>query len=62
MVVKAHKNTVRGWLKSGLETVDDRRPTLVLGRKLSAFLHARREARQTALQARAVLLPALPCS
>lgn len=43
MVVKAHKNTVRGWLKSGLETVDDRRPTLVLGRKLSAFLHARRQ-------------------
>ena len=43
MVVKAHKNTVRGWLKSGLETVDDRRPTLVLGRKLSVFLHARRQ-------------------
>jgi hypothetical protein len=43
MAVKAHKNTVRGWLKSGLETVDDRRPTLVLGRKLSAFLHARRQ-------------------
>ena len=34
---------MRGWLKSGLEPVDDRRPTLILGRKLSAFLHARRE-------------------
>ena len=43
MVSKVHKNTVRGWLKSGLETVDARRPTLVLGRKLSAFLHARRQ-------------------
>ena len=43
MVTKVHKNTVRGWLKSGLETVDARRPTLVLGRKLSAFLHARRQ-------------------
>ena len=43
MVTKVHKNTVRGWLKSGLETVDIRRPTLVLGRKLSAFLHARRQ-------------------
>jgi DNA-directed RNA polymerase subunit RPC12/RpoP len=43
MVTKVHKNTVRGWLKSGLETIDTRRPTLVLGRKLSAFLHARRQ-------------------
>jgi hypothetical protein len=43
MVTKVHKNTVRGWLKSGLETVDAHRPTLVLGRALSAFLHARRQ-------------------
>ena len=42
-IVSSAQNTVRGWLKSGLETVDNRRPTLVLGRKLSAFLHARRE-------------------
>ena len=39
----AHRNTVRGWLKLGLERVDSHRPTLILGRKLSAFLHARRE-------------------
>jgi hypothetical protein len=39
---EAHKNTVRNWIKSGLETVDGRRPTLILGRRLSAFLHARR--------------------
>jgi hypothetical protein len=43
MLFNLHKNTVRGWLKSGLETIDTRRPTLVHGRKLSAFLHARRQ-------------------
>jgi hypothetical protein len=41
-----HKNTVRGWLRSGLETIDDRRPTLIVGGKLSAFLHVRRERRR----------------
>jgi hypothetical protein len=38
-----HKNTVRNWLKQGLATIDDRRPTLVLGRELSRFLHERRQ-------------------
>jgi hypothetical protein len=37
-----HKNTVRGWLKAGLPTNDDKRPTLILGRDLIAFLQARR--------------------
>lgn len=37
-----HRNTVRQWIKQGLPTVDRRRPTLVLGRDLSAFLRARR--------------------
>src|SRR5262245_34677068 len=46
MVTKVHKNTVRAWLRSGLEPIDDRRPTLILGRKLSTFLHARRERRR----------------
>ena len=42
-----HKNTVRNWLKQGLATIDDRRPTLVLGRELSRFLQERRrKARQ----------------
>ena len=40
---QGHKNTVRDWLKSGLEKVDDRRPTLILGRQLAIFLHARRQ-------------------
>jgi hypothetical protein len=38
-----HKNTVRHWLKQGLATIDDRRPTLVLGNNLSRFLHERRQ-------------------
>ena len=59
MVTKVHKNTVRGWLKSGLETVDARRPTLVLGRKLSAFLHARRQHAAILLKQRKHHPPAL---
>jgi hypothetical protein len=43
-----HKNTVRNWLKEGLTAIDDRRPTLVLGRELSRFLYERRQnAKQT---------------
>lgn len=38
-----HKNTVRAWRKSGLQTIDDRRPILVLGRHLAKFLHDRRQ-------------------
>ena len=37
-----HKNTVRRWVKEGLTTTDDRRPMLVLGCVLAAFLQARR--------------------
>ena len=37
-----HRNTVREWIKRGLPTSDDQRPTLVLGRDLVAFLKARR--------------------
>ncbi len=38
----AHKNTVRAWIKAGLPTCDTRRPTLILGRDLAAYLQARR--------------------
>lgn len=38
----SHKNTVRTWLKSDLQTIDDRRPALVQGRVLRAFLEAKR--------------------
>ena len=37
-----HKNTVRLWVKEGLPVCDDRRPMLILGRELAAFLTARR--------------------
>ena len=38
-----HKNTVRAWIKSGLQTIDARRPTLILGRHLANFIHDRRQ-------------------
>lgn len=37
-----HKNTVRNWVKDGLATIDDKRPMLILGHELVAFLQARR--------------------
>ena len=37
-----HKNTVRAWVKAGLPTCDSKRPILILGRELSAYLEARR--------------------
>ena len=40
-----HRNTVRNWIvRDGLPTIDDRRPILVHGPALRAFLEARREA------------------
>src|SRR5688572_18012676 len=39
----AHKNSVRGWIKAGLPTIDSRRPTLILGSELRRFLEARRK-------------------
>lgn len=38
-----HRNTVRRWLKEGLEAIDDRRPLLIHGATLKAFLTKRRE-------------------
>ena len=37
-----HRNTVREWVKRGLPTSDDKRPMLILGRELYAFLQSRR--------------------
>lgn len=38
-----HENTVRRWIKSGLLTIrDHKRPKLILGSDLAAFLQARR--------------------
>jgi hypothetical protein len=37
-----HRNTVRHWIKDGLETLDQRRPILVQGATLVDFLKQRR--------------------
>lgn len=37
-----HKNTVRAWIKDGLPTCDNKRPTLILGQSLRDFLIAKR--------------------
>ena len=37
-----HRNTVREWIRCGLPTTDRKRPLLILGRDLAAFLLARR--------------------
>ncbi len=37
-----HKNTVRAWMKHGLQPIDRRRPTLVHGLDLMRFLQNRR--------------------
>jgi excisionase family DNA binding protein len=42
-LLKVHKNTICAWIRSGLPTIDDRRPVLILGRELASFLHGRRE-------------------
>lgn len=37
-----HRNTVRQWIKQGLPICDDRRPVLILGSELAAFLTLKR--------------------
>ena len=37
-----HKNTVRSWLKQGLEAIDGQRPTVVRGDEIRRFLAERR--------------------
>ena len=39
-----HRNTVRNWLRLGLETIDEHRPALVKGNALNAFHASRRAA------------------
>ena len=39
---KMHKNTVREWLRAGLPACDDKRPIVILGPDLAAYLKARR--------------------
>ncbi len=42
-----HKNTVRSWIQLGLPVIDDRRPLLIQGRDLAAFLFRRRRRKQS---------------
>ena len=45
-----HKNTVRQWLENGLATIDRRRPILVHGAALVAFLKQRRTSAKSPCQ------------
>ena len=40
--LKVHKNTVRNWLRQGLDAIADRKPILILGCVLREFLETRR--------------------
>ena len=42
LLLGRHKNTVCNWVKNGLPTIDDNRPTLIQGLELAAFLSDRR--------------------
>lgn len=45
-LLDVHRNTVRRWLKEGLEPIDHRRPLLIHGATLKAFLAKRRQGRR----------------
>jgi len=42
-VLSVHRNTVLNWIKSGLSTIDDKRPFLIQGLVLRQFLQDRRK-------------------
>ncbi len=44
MTLGVHKNTVRNWLRHGLDAIDSRRPTVIFGEVLATFLQTRRQA------------------
>ncbi len=50
-LLSIHKNTARQWIRSGLPTIDDKRPILIRGRELIAFLKIRRAGRKQPCQA-----------
>ncbi len=41
-LLKVHKNTVRNWLRQGLEAIDGERPILIRGEALRRFLDKKR--------------------
>ena len=42
VLFRVHRNTVRQWVKQGLPTIDRRRPILICGADLVAYLRERR--------------------
>jgi helix-turn-helix protein len=53
-----HKNTVRNWLRQGLQPIDAQRPTLIRGEELRRFLAERRSrSKQTCGPGRIFCLP-----
>ena len=48
--LQTHKNTVRGWIKKGLPIADHRRPIILSGASIRAFLDERRAARKRPLK------------
>ena len=53
-----HKNTVRNWLKQGLEPIDGQRPTVIRGEEIRRFLAERRaRSKQTCGPGRIYCLP-----
>ena len=46
VLLGAHKHTVSRWIAAGLPTTDARRPRLIHGEDLRAFLHAREPERK----------------
>jgi len=57
-LLKIHKNTVRSWLKQGLQPVDHQRPTLIRGEEIRRFLTDRRAgAKQSCGPGRIYCLP-----
>lgn len=55
---KVHKNTVRAWIKQGLEPIDGKRPTVARGAEIRRFLGDRRaRAKQPSGPGRIYCLP-----
>ena len=52
-----HRNTVRNWMRRGLEPIDDKRPIVFDGRDLAAFLEARRNKRRCRLKPGEIYCP-----
>jgi excisionase family DNA binding protein len=48
--LEVHKNTVRAWMRAGLNAIDDRRPMLISGAELFEFLKEKRQQKKRPCQ------------